>query len=142
MPEFQCRVRPLVTPCWSLRRRPGGGGARVVWGWALFFVWGGGGPGQQPAGDLAGLRDRRSRVRGGECLPEWPDVAAGGLLGAGPPPFPPFGGGGRELGADGRLAAGPALFPQFGVERGGVGDAVVPPLAQVRGEVIQFRFPA
>src|SRR4029077_9843974 len=55
--------------------------------------------------------------RGG-CLPEWPDVAADGLR-----------------------AAGPAAFSQFGVERGGVGEAFVPPLADVRLELIQLRFP-
>ena len=66
------------------------------------------GTGQQPAGDLAGLRDRLSRAGRGQCLPEWPDVAADGLL-----------------------AAAPALFPQLGVERSGVGDAFVPPLVQV-----------
>jgi len=68
------------------------------------------GAGQQPAGDLAGLRDRRGRAGCGRRLPEWPDVAADGLL-----------------------AAGPALFPQFGVQRGGIGDAFVPPPVQVRG---------
>ena len=36
---------------------------------------------------------------------------------------------GRDVAADGLLAAGPAPFPQLGVERGGVGDAFVPPLA-------------
>ncbi len=74
--------------------------------------------GQQPAGDLAGLRNpRRGAGRGG--LPEWPDVAADGLL-----------------------AAGPALFPQLGVQPGGIGDALIPPLVQVGRELIQFRFPA
>ncbi|HEV3288664.1 MAG TPA: hypothetical protein VG123_06700 [Streptosporangiaceae bacterium] len=77
------------------------------------------GAGQQPAGDLAGLRDCRGRGRGGECVPEWPDVAADGLR-----------------------AAGPAAFSQFGVERGGVGEALVPSLADVRLELIQLRFPA
>src|SRR6185312_877344 len=77
------------------------------------------GAGQQPAGDLAGLRDCRGRAGRGGCLPEWPDVAADGLL-----------------------AAGPAALLQFGVERGGVGDAFVPPLVQVRLELIQLRFPA
>ena len=42
------------------------------------------GAGQQPAGDLAGLRDRRSRAGRGGCLPERPDVAADGLLAADP----------------------------------------------------------
>ena len=42
------------------------------------------GAGQQPAGDLAGLRDCRGRGGRGECLAEWPDVAADGLLAAGP----------------------------------------------------------
>src|SRR5690349_19551248 len=77
------------------------------------------GAGQQPAGDLAGLRDRGRGVRGGGDLPEWPDVTADGLL-----------------------AAGPAELLQFGVERSGVGDAFVPPLVQVRLELIQLRFPA
>ena len=77
------------------------------------------GTGQQPAGDLAGLRDRLGRPGRGEPLPEGPDVTADGLL-----------------------AAGPAALLQFGVERGGVGDAFVPPLVQVRGELIQLRFPA
>ena len=71
------------------------------------------GAGQQPAGGLAGLRDRRSRVGRGEGPPEWPDVAADGLL-----------------------AAGPAAFAEFGVQLGGVGDALVPPLVQVRGELV------
>jgi hypothetical protein len=60
------------------------------------------GAGQQPAGDLAGLRDRWVRPGRGERLPEGPDVAADGLL-----------------------AAGPAALLQFGVERGSVGDAFV-----------------
>ena len=77
------------------------------------------GAGQQPAGDLAGLRDRWGRPGRGERLPEWPDVTADGLV-----------------------AADPAALLQFGVERGGVGDAFVPPLVQVRGELIQLRFPA
>src|SRR5690349_20905047 len=77
------------------------------------------GTGQQPAGDLAGFRDRGRGVRGGGDLPEWPDVTADGLL-----------------------AAGPAELLQFGVERGGVGDVFVPPLVRVRLELIQLRFPA
>src|SRR5689334_19695156 len=46
------------------------------------------GAGQQPAGDLTGLRDCRGRAGRGECLPEWPDVAADGLLAAGPAALP------------------------------------------------------
>ena len=67
------------------------------------------GPGQQPTGDLAGLRDGRGRTGRGTCLPEWPDVAADGLL-----------------------APGPAALLQFGVQLGGVGDAFVPPVSSTR----------
>src|SRR5690242_5981142 len=77
------------------------------------------GTGQQPASDLAGSRDRGKGVRGGGDLPEWPDVTADGLL-----------------------AAGPAELLQSSVERSGAGDAFVPPLVQVRLELIQLRFPA
>ena len=156
LPEFQCRVRPLVTACWSLRipatreRNPdwssastaasqsfqvaaaGAGGHHLgecgdVPGervdvraagadgleLGLFAGLEAVGAGQQPAGDLAGLRDRRGWAGRGQGLPEWPDVTADGLL-----------------------AAGPAALLQFGVERGGVGDAFVPPLVQVRRELI------
>lgn len=43
------------------------------------------GVGQQPAGDLAAPRDRRGRVGRVTCLPEWPHIAADGLLAAADP---------------------------------------------------------
>src|SRR5580693_9071160 len=162
LPEFQCRVRPLMTACWSLRmptakeRRPAWSSASTAASQVsrsrlpvraviisakcghvpgkrvdvraagaddlelgLFVGLAVVGAGQQPAGDLAGLRDCPVRAGRGGSLPERPDVAADGLL-----------------------AAGPAALSQFGVQRGSVGDAFVPPLVQVRRELIQLRFPA
>jgi hypothetical protein len=75
--------------------------------------------GQQPAGDLAGLGHGRGRGRCGGQLAEGADVAAYGLG-----------------------AACPALGLQFGVQRGGVGDALVPPLVDPGLERVEFAVPA
>ena len=77
------------------------------------------GAGKQPAGDLPGFRYRGGRVGRGACLPERGYVAADGLD-----------------------AAGPAAFLQLSVQGGGVGNAFVPPLADVRLERVELRFPA
>ena len=78
-----------------------------------------GGAGQQPAGDLAGFRHGRGGHDGRASLPEQVDVPADGLR-----------------------AAGPAALPELGVDLGGVGEALVPPLADVRLELVQPRVPA
>ena len=83
--------------------------ARMAWSWACSSAWRWSGrvSSQRVIWRVFGTAGAGSG-RGG-CLPEWPDVAADGLL-----------------------AAGPAPLPQFGVQRGGVGDAFVPSLVQVR----------
>jgi hypothetical protein len=93
--------------------------ARMAWSWACSSAW-------RWSGRVSSQRviwrvfgTAGGRLGRGQRLPEGPDVAADGLL-----------------------AAGPAPFPQLGVERGGVGDAFVPSLVQVRLELIQLRFPA
>jgi len=75
--------------------------------------------GQQPAGDLAGLGHGRRRGRRGVLYPEGADVAAHGLH-----------------------AAPPALGLQFVVQRGRVGDALVPPLVDPGFERVEFAVPA
>jgi len=77
------------------------------------------GPGQQPAGDLAGLGHRGGWRRRGGLGTEWADVAAHGLG-----------------------AAAPALGLQLGVQCGGVGDALVPPLVDEGLERVEPGFPA
>jgi hypothetical protein len=47
-----------------------------------------------------------------------------------------------DVPADGLRAAGPAALGKLGVDLGGVGEALVPPLADVRLELVQLRFPA
>ena len=85
--------------------------------------------GQQPAGDLAGLRDWRG-CRG------LPGIPAG--------PGPPVGGAElADVAFDGLHAAGPALGGgHFGVQGGGADDALVPSLVDVRLERVQPAFPA
>ena len=78
-----------------------------------------GGAGQQPAGDLAGFRHGRGGGDGRAGLPEQVDVPADGLR-----------------------AAGPAALGELGVDLGSLGEALIPPLADVGLELIQLRVPA
>ena len=88
------------------------------------------GAGHDPPGDLAGLGGRR-RGRGGE-LGLGPGLAVAAV-------------GGAELAQvaeDGLDVAVPAAGPDLGVQGGGAGDAVVPPLVEVGLERVQDGGPA
>ena len=84
----------------------------------LFFWCEVPGTGEQPAGDLPGLGHRRRPIGCGTVVAERGQVAA-----------------------DGSHAAGVAALVQSGVQGGGVGGALVPPLVKVGPERVQARFP-